>query len=420
MKKIIENLKGEKAEVLSSNIRESKIRFLDTQNEYNCRNLTIEKGTFYDTIKEEEEFIKKEWLQHCGDKVKIIKKKDSKYLIEFINYPYQLLAAKTTIKAGQVVNPQIEIEEFVKKEWKQNCGDSLKIIEKTNQKGNNNKGYLWKVSFINYPYETLALKDIIIKGGVNNPLIEQNEFIGKEFLQHCGDSLKVIRKSDYKKEGRREIYYECEFQKYPCKVLKTKKEILERECTNYNIPNKYGFIRGKEKSIKRIYSIWRALDRCYNPKASKYNFYKYVTVSDEFKRYDIFEKWYLENEKWNIKYNLEVDKDILYNINHLENKVYSLKTCLLVPEEINNFLFADNINTGVNLTKNGQKFETQIFKNKEKIYLGTFNTFKEAKNKYAEEKYKIWVELLNQFELPKELKEILLQYDFSWYWKLEE
>ena len=42
-------------------------------------------------------------------------------------------------------------------------------------------------------------------------------FINNIWHQNCGDSLKILRKVD-KKLGKHYLY-ECEFIKYPCKIL---------------------------------------------------------------------------------------------------------------------------------------------------------------------------------------------------------
>lgn len=290
--------------------------------------------------------------------------------------------------------------------------------------GRQNKEYL--IKFLKSGNTKLVQRSKLLDGGFIDTKFEEEEFMSKVYPQKCGDYLKIIKKSDYKKEGRRESYYEAEFINFPYKVIKTKIEILRGQCENYNIPNKFGFIKGKpnNQETKYIYSRWKALERCYDSKSDNYKFYGDCEVSKEFKYYPNFEKWYIENSEWNIKYKLEIDKDILANINHIDNKIYSPSTCLLIPAEINAWLFGDNLNTGVFLTSNGTKFRTAIqstFLDKRKTeYFGNFDTFKEAKNKYAEEKYKKWKELINQFNLPSKLKEILLKYDFTWYWKIEE
>lgn len=131
----------------------------------------------------EEGFIRQEFLQHCGDILKVLKKSDKKqgtntlYECEFQKYPCKVFVVKKSILKGQVLNPQIEQVEFIDKIWHQNCGDDLKIIKKSDKKLG--KYSLFECKFLQYPYQILALKDKIIKGAVDNPQIEQEEFINK-------------------------------------------------------------------------------------------------------------------------------------------------------------------------------------------------------------------------------------------------
>lgn len=87
--------------------------------------------------------------------------------------------------------------------------------------------------------------------------------------------------------------------------------------------------------------------RCYDSKCSAYSTYgaKGITVSEEFKVYSNFRKWYEENKGDN--HNLEIDKDcksIILNI----PKIYSSNTCILLPPEINTFI--STIGKGIYLT----------------------------------------------------------------------
>ena len=115
-------------------------------------------------------------------------------------------------------------------------------------------------------------------------MIDDKNFIGHIFPQNCGDSLKVISKSD-KKQGNI-ILYECEFIKYPCKnkLFKEKSTILKGLVRNYNIPDKYGFYFGegifetKRNSIEaKIYTILSKIKfRCYrNLGKDINNYYNY-------------------------------------------------------------------------------------------------------------------------------------------------
>lgn len=176
--------------------------------------------------------------QKCGDSVLVVEKtsqkgKDGSFLYKccFQKYPCEILVAKCQILRRSVINPQIEQKEFLDKIWPQNCGDSLKIIEKIVRKG---KVTLFKCEFIKYPFEIYTYKDSILKGQVQNPNIEQFEFIGKEFKQNCGDSLKVIEKTNNKSGNN--FYYKCKFLKYPnCEILALKSAILKGSVENINI-----------------------------------------------------------------------------------------------------------------------------------------------------------------------------------------
>ena len=143
-----------------------------------------------------EDFIGHIFPQNCGDSLKVISKSDKKqgsnyfYRCQFQKYPCEVLALKTSILLNKVNNPQIEIEEFVNKIHPQNCGDSLRIIKKSDIKKNGN--YLWECEFIKYPYKVFSAKTTIILKQVNNPQIEQVEFIDKIWPQNCGDSLRII------------------------------------------------------------------------------------------------------------------------------------------------------------------------------------------------------------------------------------
>lgn len=197
-----------------------------------------------------EEFKNKIWKQNCGDSLRVIKKtdiyKNNEYLweVEFIKYPFLLLGTKGNIIKGTILNPRIEEEEFIKKEWPQNCGDTLKILEKTEKKIGS--ALLFKCQFIKFPNIVYKTKAEIKSGRCFNNLLNEIQ-AGKIFQQNCGDSIKVLKKI----EGRKGLY-ECEFQKYPFKVLKTKKEILEGRCLNPLIEQKefiekFWIQKGEEK-----------------------------------------------------------------------------------------------------------------------------------------------------------------------------
>ena len=176
-------------------------------------------------------------MQKCGDVLKVIDITDQKqgtsflYKCSFLAYPSQVLALKTNIVNGKVGNPDIENYTFIGQSFLQNCGDTLTVLKKSDTKQSG--ATLYECQFSNY--NCLALKGNILKGQVNNPNFNQIS-VGEEFLQNCGDILKVIAK--------KENLYECEFKKYPYKVLVSKSTLLSKSINNPLI-EAYDFI-GKE------------------------------------------------------------------------------------------------------------------------------------------------------------------------------
>lgn len=242
---------------------------------------------------------------------------------------------------------------------------------------------------------------------------------------NCGDFL---LKNIYKVEG--ENFYRCSI-----KILKTGYEssVRKADVKRGSVRDPYyplvfgiGYIgEGKysQTLTRKVYNCWNGmLDRCYNTKFSKSKKnYKdnNITVCKNWHCFQNFGIWYEEH----YKENFSLDKDIIYNVQHMTNKIYSPETCIMIPKELNEFLADDCVDRNVRLTKN-KRFSSQIQSyclNNKQIYLGTYDTFKEAKNAYAKEKYKIWISLVEKYRniLDDEIYNILLKYDFSWYWKLE-
>ena len=307
---------------------------------------------------------------------------------------------------------------FIGNIYKQNCGDSLLVIEKSYKKG---KDYLYRCQFQKYPCEVLAFKYNILKGQVYNSEIENQIFIGKEFPQKCGDSLFVLEKSN-KKTKKGETLYKCIFKNFYNEIYSQKYLIIKGNVINSLVPNifKQGYVgigKYNSKNYKNIFSCWYSiLSRCYNLKDKKYSIYgaKGIEICNKWKCFQNFAKWYEENSKWNIfGYKLELDKDILFNIYHSEYKFYSPETCLLIPAALNGFIAGDCLECGVQIYKKDNKIINYYSKFCSKS-LGIYSTFEEAKEIYANAKYKQWIKEIDKFDLPSNLKEILLKYNFSW------
>lgn len=165
-------------------------------------------------------------------------------------------------------------------------------------------------------------------------------------LQNCGDYLVIEGKSQ--KKIRHRYYYKGHFEGYNRKLYF---RLDSAKCGNVSNPDKrdeYGFLCDEENASKHIYFIWKNMERrCYDPKYPSYSNYGAVgvTVSEEFKLYSNFRKWYEEN--CNNNYNLEIDKDCKSYLLNMPKK-YSSDTCILIPSEFNTFI--STIGKGIYIT----------------------------------------------------------------------
>ena len=237
----------------------------------------------------EENFINKDYPQNCGDNLKILKKTIQKnsggywlYECEFLKYPCKVFVSKQEFLKGTVNNPQIEQVEFIDKIWPQKCGDSLKIIEKI-RKGNKT---LFQCEFLKYPYKVFVTKAEVLRGSVNNPQIEQVEFVNKIWPQNCGDSLRIIKKTNEKQNGH--YLWECEFINYPCIILASKANIIQGKLLNKNFPhrdkeNLILFIRDNFKDSKiTLEELSNKLNISYSYTSElicKYQLFSYISYS---------------------------------------------------------------------------------------------------------------------------------------------
>ena len=158
---------------------------------------------------------------------------------------------------------------------------------------------------------------------------------------------------------------------------------------------------------KKDYKIWRdMLERCYCPKRQERQpSYKGCTVSEEWKYFSNFCKWFAENyiEGWHL------DKDVL----KIGNRVYSPQTCCFLPHKLNSILRLPHANKhcGVYRTKNGKYYSAINFNCKFK-YFGVFETFEEAKRAYNV----FWVQKVEYFvnmykeKLPQYVQKACLHY----------
>ena len=158
-----------------------------------------------------------------------------------------------------------------------------------------------------------------------------------------------------------------------------------------------------------LYNIWQMmLRRCHdiNAKEKFPTYYNDCSVCEEWLNFQTFAEWHEQN-KYECKERLHLDKDILYP----GNKIYSPYHCLLVPQRIN-MLFTNKQNK--RKMPNGVKIESGkyvAFYNGNE--LGKFNTIDEAYNLYAGTKKATIIKIANEYKsiIPDRVFQALLDYE---------
>ena len=131
----------------------------------------------------------------------------------------------------------------------------------------------------------------------------------------------------------------------------------------------------KRAGYYKAYSTWvKMLRRCYVDN----EFHNDVSVSEDWKKFSNFEKWYVKN----YEEGYEVDKDIL------GCNVYISTTCLMIPKWLNNKLRkVRHIETGVWYDKTRHNYQAYCTNfNGVRLNLGRFNSFEDAKLEWAKAK----------------------------------
>ena len=194
-----------------------------------------------------------------------------------------------------------------------------------------------------------------------------------------------------------------------------KHHILKGSVRDYNRTSYLGVgIADKGVDTKsKVFIVWTSmLTRCYSDRFLKTNpSYKGCTVSEHFKKFENFKKWYefqlLSKDGWCL------DKDILIK----GNKVYSENTCVFVPMEINNLILNSRATrgefpVGVHYEKSRGKFQAYIRKNGKRVHLGRYNTVEEAFYTYKRVKEAYIKDVANKWkdQIDQRVYEALMDY----------
>lgn len=158
----------------------------------------------------------------------------------------------------------------------------------------------------------------------------------------------MVIESKSTKKVRNKYYYVGHFEGYNRKLYFRLDSAQYGNVSNPDRKDEHGFICDEPITNHHIYNVWKNMERrCYDPKCLAFNTYgaKGVIVSEDFKVYSNFRRWYEENSKGDCS--LEIDKDCKSLILGIP-KIYSSDTCILLPPEINTFI--STIGKGIYLT----------------------------------------------------------------------
>ena len=229
----------------------------------------------------------------------------------------------------------------------------------------------------------------------------------EKLLQKNGEYLIVTNKSSKKKRSR--YFYEGYFDGYCRKLIFSIEQARNGQISNPDKPDDYGFVIGKYRINKRIYNVWKNIERrCYYTDFYAYQNYgaKGVTVSEEFKNYAFFEKWYIDN--WDGISKLEIDKDVKSKGGC---KIYSPSTCILIPSAINTFISTLGERKSIEERHNKTSITYCLhYRRKYKKVNKNFKTLKEA-NQFKKELDKQYLEFLfTLYNLSEDIQNSLRNY----------
>ncbi|HEY8803993.1 MAG TPA: hypothetical protein VIM42_02605 [Clostridium sp.] len=168
------------------------------------------------------------------------------------------------------------------------------------------------------------------------------------------------------------------------------------------------------KKTTKMFNAWKGmLRRSYDNSEKENPSYLGCSVAEEWHNFQNFGKWYDENYYEVDNEEMTLDKDILVK----GNKIYSSKTCIFVPKNINMLFtqkrrFRGNYPIGVHFHKQNKKYIAQCNKNSKEIYLGCFVTPELAFNTYKIYKENLIKQIADQYKdkIPQKLYDSMYKY----------
>ena len=198
---------------------------------------------------------------------------------------------------------------------------------------------------------------------------------------------------------------------YFIEIEATQKSLsLRKPIYGVGINNSWYMTEQKIKG-KRVfcpyYVKWKSMiQRCYSEKYhDKKPNYKDCSVCTDWLIFSKFKEW-MVTQRWQDKH---LDKDII----NYGNKIYSPENCCFVHGDINMLLTDSNASRGmfpqgVSYNKSRDKFNVEMRKYGEVVYLGRYTTSKEAEQVYIEAKSKHILEIASVLSDQRVVKGLII------------
>lgn len=226
--------------------------------------------------------------------------------------------------------------------------------------------------------------------------------IGEEKLNDFGSKMQIT--NQYREDNV--TYVAVYFPKYNWTNDKVRYSNFKKgfiKCPYERRVYNKGFVgEGKynPQQDKLAYDKWRSMMlRCYDKSFhKKHPAYVDCEVEEYFHNFQNFVEWFYDNYYEVGNEVICLDKDILYE----GNKIYSRKTCIFVPQRINNLF----------IKANGVYYDTANKKYRSSLGGHRFDTYEDAYNEYIENKHKIVKERILEYEgkIPENTYNKLLKY----------
>ena len=227
-----------------------------------------------------------------------------------------------------------------------------------------------------------------------------------------GTKMKIVRygsNEDIDIEFLDEFHYIKEHQAYSNFKSGGVKNPYDRDLYNVGYFGVGNYSSRDNGKMAFAYKTWTGMiERCYLNKKAFPAYYGKCEVCSEWHNYQNFAKWFEEN-KYEVNERLHIDKDILFP----NSKMYSPKTCLLVPQTINMMFMNKPNKRGLpnGIYKSRKGYLAEYNENK----LGVYPTVELAYEVYASEKEKSIRQLADEYIniIPEKVYNALYAYRFD-------